>query len=196
LPFESRRGADHRCADCITRPKLFGIARAPLVYDQIAMSLIQRFKYNGKLQLARPLAELLLTAFRRFWEPDRIDTIVPVPLHIARFRSRGFNQSYLMVNHWNKIAGGVHNSANGHQIERELLVRSRATLPQTSLGRKQRAVNIKDAFALRETFNIEGKHILLIDDVYTTGATANECARVLVDGGAGQVDVLTLARAV
>jgi ComF family protein len=160
------------------------------------MKAIQRFKYNGKLQLVRPLAELLLTAFRMHWEPKCIDMIVPVPLHRSRFRSRGFNQSYLMVNGWAKLAGNEDMSSIGNRIERQVLSRRRATLPQASLGRKQRASNIKNAFELNKQTEIVGKHVLLVDDVYTTGATVNECARVLMDGGAGQVDVLTLARAV
>ncbi len=160
------------------------------------MRVIQRFKYDGKLQLVRPLAELLLTSYRMYWEEDRVDMIVPVPLHLSRFRSRGFNQSHLLVSCWKKIAGDGANSSNGYRIERELLIRRRATQPQTLLGREQRAANIKNAVALRNASKILNKHILLIDDVYTTGATVNECARVLVNGGAGQVDVLTLARAV
>ncbi len=196
FPFESRKGVDHRCGDCITHPKFFEIARAPLVYDQVAMRVIQRFKYNGKLQLVRPLAELLLMTYRMFWKTDSVDLVVPVPLHLSRFRSRGFNQAYLMANCWKKIAGDGENLSNGHRLERELLIRSRATLPQTSLGREQRTVNMKNAFTLNNSSEIMDKHILLVDDVYTTGATVNECARVLVNGGAGRVDVLTLARAI
>ena len=196
LPFESRQGTDHRCGGCIENPKYFRIARAPLVYDQILMRLIQRFKYKGKLQLARPLAELALTACRLFWDRGLIDMIIPVPLHISRMRTRGFNQSYLLVRNWNQMAAPGGELSGGYRIEPDLLVRSRATAPQTSLGRKQRSDNIKKAFALTDRNEVAGKRILLIDDVYTTGATVNECARELLNGGAGQVDVLTLARAV
>jgi ComF family protein len=101
-----------------------------------------------------------------------------------------------MVNCWAKLAGNEDMSSIGNRIERQVLSRRRATLPQASLGRKQRASNIKNAFELNKQTEIVGKHVLLVDDVYTTGATVNECARVLMDGGAGQVDVLTLARAV
>lgn len=160
------------------------------------MRLIQRFKYKGKLQLARPLAELALTACRLFWDRGLIDMIIPVPLHISRMRTRGFNQSYLLVRNWNQMAAPGGELSGGYRIEPDLLVRSRATAPQTSLGRKQRSDNIKKAFALTDRNEVAGKRILLIDDVYTTGATVNECARELLNGGAGQVDVLTLARAV
>ncbi len=82
------------------------------------------------------------------------------------------------------------------RIERDVLIRDVPTLPQTAFGRSQRAVNIKNAFDLKSEEKIVDKRILLVDDVYTTGATANECARLLLNRGAQQVDVLTLARAV
>ncbi len=195
FPFESRQGMDHRCGDCITKPKYFRIARAPLVYEQVLMRIIHHFKYNGKLQLTNPLGELLLTAYWLFWEPDAFDIILPVPLHISRFRDRGFNQAYLLVCNWPKVAGRDSKPATGYQVVRDLLIRSRKTQPQSSLGRKQRAAIIKNAFALTDPNMVENKRILLIDDVYTTGATVNECARLLVDNGADSVDVLTLARA-
>ena len=196
LPLKSRQGADHRCGDCIREPKGYRIARAPLIYEQILTRVIHCFKYKGKLQLAKPLAELLLTAFRLFWEPDSIDIILPVPLHIKRFRMRGFNQAYLLVCNWNNLAGQHPSRPVQLQIERNLLVRAAATVPQSALGRAERAINIKNAFNLNTPAKVKDKRILLIDDVYTTGATVNECTRLLLSCGARHVDVLTLARAV
>ena len=196
LPIKSRLGADHRCGDCISEPKNFRIARAPLIYEQILTRVIHCFKYKGKVQLANPLAELLLTAFRLFWEPDSIDIILPVPLHKKRFRMRGFNQAYLLVSSWHILAGQYPDHPAPLQIERNLLVRAAATVPQSALGRAQRAVNIKNAFGLNNPDQVLDKRILLIDDVYTTGATVNECTRLLLNCGARHVDVLTLARAV
>jgi len=196
LPLNSRQGLDHRCGDCIREPKSYRIARAPLIYEQILTRVIHCFKYQGKVQLAKPLAELLLTAFRLFWEPDSIDMILPVPLHIKRFRMRGFNQACLLVGNWNILAGQYPHRPAQLRIERNLLVRAAATLPQSALGRAERAVNIKNAFDLNNPHQVKDKRILLIDDVYTTGATVNECTRLLLNGGARQVDVLTLARAV
>jgi ComF family protein len=196
LPTKSRQGVDHRCGDCISEPKNFRIARAPLIYEQILTRVIHCFKYKGKVQLANPLAELLLTAFRLFWEPDSIDIILPVPLHKKRFRMRGFNQAYLLVSSWNILARQHPDHQIPFQIERNLLVRAQATVPQSALGRAQRAANIKNAFDLNEPNQVIDKRILLIDDVYTTGATVNECARLLLNADAGHVDVLTLARAV
>ena len=195
-PFKSRQGADHRCGDCITEPKYFSIARAPLVYEQIMTRVIHCFKYKGKVQLTNPLSEILLTAFSLFWEKDCIDIILPVPLHIKRFRKRGFNQAYLLVRNWNILGGRNPYCLAELQIERSLLVRTAATASQTALGRAKRAANIKNAFDLNDRDRIKNKRILLIDDVYTTGATVNECARLLLSYGARQVDILTLARAI
>jgi len=196
LPFESRHGIDHRCGDCSVSPKKFRIARAPLVYEQIFTEVIHCYKYRGKIQLARPLGELLLTAFRLFWDKDSIDVVVPVPLHLKRLRKRGFNQVYLLIRNWQTIAGQVSLDLSDLQIERDVIVRNVPTVPQTGLGRRQRAENIKNAFELVDEAKIIDKRILLVDDVYTTGATVDECARLLLHHGAAHVDVLSLARAV
>ena len=193
LPFKSRHGMDHRCGDCGESPKKFRIARAPMVYEKIFTEVIHSYKYKGKIQLARPLAELLLTAFRHFWGRDSIDVIIPVPLHLKRFRKRGFNQAYLLLQKWQSMANF---DINAFQVERDILVRTSPTAPQTGLGRKERAANIKDAFDLVDEAKIIDKRVLLVDDVYTTGATVNECARLLTARGAKYVDVLSLARAV
>jgi ComF family protein len=194
--FTSREGEDHLCGECLESPKKFRTARAFGVYDKALMTLIHCFKYNGKIQLACPLGKLLLSSFNLYWNLNSIDMIIPVPLHVKRFRTRGFNQAFLLVKDWDKIAATWNVKLPVMQIERHALVRNRWTEPQTGLGRKKRMANIKNAFSLKNSPKIIGKRILLVDDVLTTGATANECAKVLLRGGAGQVDVLTLARAV
>ena len=196
LPFKSRQGEDHRCGDCIVSPKKFRLARASLVYEKNATEVIHCFKYKAKIQLAESLSELLLTTFRLFWEKDSVDVIVPVPLHPKRLRQRGFNQSYLLVRYWKMLAASTSLDPCNFEIERDVLVRKRPTAPQTALGRERRAANIKNAFDIRGREIIKNKRVLLVDDVYTTGATVNECARLLLKYGAEHVDVLTLARAV
>ena len=109
---------------------------------------------------------------------------------------RGFNQAYLLVYSWNILSGQYPDHPAQLQIERNLLIRAAATVPQSALGRAQRAVNIKNAFDLNDPDKVIDKRILLIDDVYTTGATVNECTRLLLNCGVRHVDVLTLARAV
>jgi ComF family protein len=172
------------------------LARASLVYEKNATEVIHCFKYKAKIQLAESLSELLLTTFRLFWEKDSVDVIVPVPLHPKRLRQRGFNQSYLLVRYWKMLAASTSLDPCNFEIERDVLVRKRPTAPQTALGRERRAANIKNAFDIRGREIIKNKRVLLVDDVYTTGATVNECARLLLKYGAEHVDVLTLARAV
>jgi ComF family protein len=196
IPFESRHGLDHHCGECSTSPKNFRIARAPLIYEQVFTEVIHSFKYKGKIQLARPLGELLLMAFGLFWDKDSIDVVVPVPLHIKRLRERGFNQALLLTRYWQTITGQMPVDPSDLRVENNVLVRRIPTAPQSGLGRKQRAANIKGAFGILEKAKIIDKRILLVDDVYTTGATADECARLLVHHGAANVDVLSLARAV
>lgn len=196
IPFKSRQGENHYCGACIATDKKFGIARAPLVYDRIITEVIHCFKYRGKIQLARPLGELLLTAFMFFWDKDSIDIILPVPLHPSRFRRRGFNQADLLIRNWPDMAARRFCDFSPIRIESDVLIRKSPTAPQTALGRAQRTVNIKNAFDLNREEAIVDKRVLLIDDVYTTGATVNECGRLLLSRGAHQVDVLTLARAI
>lgn len=199
IMFKSREGEDHICGKCITSPKKIRRSRALGVYDKAFMSVIHCLKYKGKIQLAKPLGMLLFSAFMSCWDKESIDIIVPVPLHKKRFRERGFNQSFLLIRDWVQLAKSLSINFAHIEIDKHLLFRNRWTESQTGLGRKQRAANIKNAFSINKSSNIAGiieKRILLVDDVYTTGATANECAKVLLRGGAGSVDVLTLARAV
>ena len=131
----------------------------------------------------------------RLWDIEGIDLVVPVPLHARRLKTRGFNQAFLLVKDWPCFAGASGINITDSLIDRHLFVRDRWTEPQTGLNRKERMGNIKGAFSVTDASKISGKRILLVDDVYTTGATADECSRVLVNNGAEQVDVLTLARA-
>jgi ComF family protein len=159
------------------------------------MAAIHRLKYKGKIQLARPFGMLLYTAFVSYWEENSVDLIIPVPLHVKKFRMRGFNPSFLLVRDWASIAAMLNDKLNVIPVSRDVLERRRWTEPQTGLGRKKRLTNVKNAFSINDLSKISGKKILLVDDVYTTGATVNECAKVLINGGAEHVDVLTLARA-
>lgn len=195
IMFKSREGDDHFCGDCIKEPKEFKIARAPGIYDRTLKKAIHCFKYRGKIQMARPFGMLLFAAFIRFWDIKNIDLIVPVPLHLKRLKARGFNQAYLLVKNWKKLAASSGMEASDITVDRNVLVRSRWTEPQTGLGRKKRMKNIKNAFKVNDCSRIAGGRILLIDDVLTTGATVNECAKTLISDGAKRVDVLTLARA-
>jgi ComF family protein len=195
VPFKSREDQNHLCGDCITQPKKFRMARAAMACDQQLMAVIHRFKYAAKTQLAGPLGGLMLSVFMRQWEGEKVDLVLPVPLHPQKFRSRGFNQSYLLIRSWKAIASAMHIALSDFPICTDVLIRSKATVPQTGLGRRQRLKNIMGVFSVRFPEKVYGKSLLVVDDVYTTGATVNECARILLKFGAERVDVLTLARA-
>jgi ComF family protein len=180
--FASRDGADRVCGDCQADPPPFTRARAATIYDGAAAQAIKRFKFTRQMPylpvmqhwLQRPLClELVADA----------DLIVPVPLHPKRLKQRGFNQALLLAKAFPQIPMG-----------REAVVRVRHTAPQVELKPKERRDNVKGAFAVPDPALVQGKNVLLLDDVYTTGATVRECARVLLKAGACRVDVLTVAR--
>ena len=118
----------------------------------------------------------------------RVDLIVPVPLHPKRLRWRGFNQSVLLARQVSR--------AYDLPMDPFIVVRHKETTPQTQLSEAERRRNVRGAFSLRSGKTLHGKTLLLVDDVYTSGATVNECSRVLKQGGAKEVHVLTLARAI
>jgi ComF family protein len=135
--------------------------------------------------LAKPLAALAIRALR---EEPAADVIVPVPLHPSRLRARGFNQSLLIADRLGRHLGRPVCAVD--------LIRTVATEPQTSLSRRERIRNLRRAFVVRHTDAFAGRRVLLIDDVYTTGTTINECAKALRSAGAASVSALTLARTI
>jgi len=159
------------------------------------MDLIHAYKYYGKVQLARPFGRLLFHAFIRHYDISHIDYIIPIPLHISRLKQRGFNQSLLMLQEWPKLIKELNGSQTIPDLKKGALIRTKNTKSQIGLNKKQRKKNIKNSFKIVYPSILSGKKILLIDDVYTTGATAEECGEVLSTIRAKEVNVLTLARA-
>jgi ComF family protein len=137
------------------------------------------------LALAEPLGDLLAET-RALLPEDAVDLVVPVPLHRRRQRERGFNQSWLLAR---RLAASW-----GVQALPDVLVRARGTLPQTDLGAAERCHNVRGAFRVSRPEAVRGRHVVLVDDIMTTGATAGECAALLGAGGATTVGVLTVAR--
>jgi ComF family protein len=187
-PFISREGQDHTCGECLAEERDFKKARSFGVYEGTLLEAVHRLKYGKRVPMARPLALAVRKTFFEYWSPEKVDLLVPVPLHIKRLRERGFNQAYLLVMRWAK--------RDGLRCDGRLLRRVRWTEPQTTMNRKDRRKNVKGAFAVNRPELVRGKRIVLVDDVYTTGSTVNECAKVLKRAGAEEVNVLTLARAV
>ncbi|MDM8525421.1 ComF family protein [Desulfococcaceae bacterium HSG8] len=192
------RGGNEVCRDCSEFPKHFRVARAFGAYEkegEIFARAIRCFKYDEKTQLARPYEKLLFATFIRHWNKADIDIVMPVPLHIKRMRKRGFNQAYLLIRKWHRLAESFNIDLSNIRIEREILIRNKNTIPQVEMtDRTERMENIRGAFVVRNPSKIRGKKILLVDDVHTTGATVDECAKVLSETGAEYTDVLTLAR--
>ena len=191
--FKSREGKDHVCGKCIKTPLRYGKARAYGLYDRSLRTSIHHLKYHRKTYLAEPLGLLLLSTFIKNWDPEDIHVIIPTPLHNGRLKKRGFNQTFQLIRKWPDWL-----KKSGHDdfhimIDQDILFRKRKTRAQVGMGRKERIANIKGVFEVRDRSKIDGKNVLLIDDVLTTGATANECVKTLFKNGAGNVDVLTLA---
>ena len=193
--FPGRTGRDHSCAACSRTPPKYDQARAVGVYEGSLKTVIQKFKYRGQMEWADPLGLLLYLAAREHGVLNNCDVLLPVPLHPSRLRQRGFNQSYLMLRKWPRYAR-LFDSAGGLPfIDPWLLRRRRPTAPQTGLAPKARRANVQGAFQIVDPQGVlKGRQVLLVDDVFTTGATASACVQALKsEGQAVGVCVLTLA---
>jgi ComF family protein len=185
LPYPA--GKAHLCALCLKERRYFAIHRTCASYEGALKEAIHRFKYESVFPLRRVLGDLLHPTLKAMRREHPVDVLVPVPLHIRRLRERGFNQTLLLVRELSKRTGIPY-------CERAL-AKIKDTPVQISLKKRERGKNVKGVFEVKDPEAIQGKAIVLVDDVYTTGATVNECARILVMAGAKQVAVLTVARA-
>ena len=186
FPFDYDHGPGALCGECVRRLPPFHCARAVLLYNDGSRDLVIAFKHRDRTDaapaygawMARAGAELLADA----------DLLVPVPLHRMRLIQRRFNQSALLAHAlatWSGVACAP-----------DALIRTRPTPSQGRLNRAARVRNVQGAFKVRRVGDMEGRRIVLVDDVLTTGATASACARALLRAGAVSVDVLTLTRVV
>jgi ComF family protein len=180
--FASRDGADRVCGECQADPPPFTRARAAAIYEGPVAQAITNFKFSRLMAylpvmqhwLQRPLCRELVAA---------ADLLVPVPLHPKRLKHRGFNQALFLAQAFPSAP-----------LAREAVIRTRHTVPQVGLNPKERQDNVKGAFAVPDPALVQDKNVLLIDDLFTTGSTVRECARVLRRAGARRVEVLTVAR--
>ena len=174
------------CAKCIKDFYCFYKARSIAIYKGNIRDLLISFKYEGKLNRSNSLLEILISNFPE--DLDEFNCIVPVPLHIAKLRSREYNQSVI-------LAGGL---AKHMGVECNLfgLKRIRDTRPQIEITNEaERMKNVKGAFTVSKESDFKGRSVLLVDDVFTTGSTSDECSKMLLKSGAYKVQVLTLTRA-
>ncbi len=186
VPFEHDRGAGAECGACLAEPPRYTAARAALVYGGPARRVLLALKHGDRQHLARIMAGHMARAAGPLLGTDVL--IVPVPLHWRRLWQRGFNQAALLAR---ALARG-----SGAPIAVDALVRAKPTAISRGLGRSARARNVRGAFRVRDRALVRGRRIVLVDDVLTTGATADACARVLRRAGAQEVHVLTFARVV
>ena len=177
------------CDACRRSPPPYAFARAVAEYRDGMREAIHALKFGGRPVLATPLGRLLAEAGARALPVppgDWVEGLVPVPLHPARLAERGFNQAELLAA---PCAARWRVPLLPHA-----LIRLRATRPQTDLDPAARRANVRDAFRVRRPPAVEGRRVLLVDDVLTTGATVGAAARALRAAGAAAVGVLTLAR--
>jgi ComF family protein len=176
------------CAACHADPPAFDRARAVMAYDAGSRGLVLAFKHADRTEAAPPFARWMARAGAELLA--EADVIAPVPLHRWRLLARRYNQAALLANQLGRLSG--------LPVVPDLLVRRRNTPSQGRLSAAGRSRNVAGAFAVhpRHAARVRGRCVLLVDDVLTTGATVAACTRVLRRAGAGQVDVLTLARVV
>ncbi len=193
IPFPHALGDGVKCAACLTRPPSFVWARSALAYDDASRDLILGFKHADKLEGATLFARWLFSAARDL--VGQADLLVPVPLHWRRLALRRYNQAAVLAHGLGVIANVP--------VDTSILVRSKASISQGEMpSAKARLKNVARAFTVVSTSpdkkarRLSGKNVVVVDDVLTTGATANACCKALLRGGAGAVSIITLARVV
>ena len=183
-PFVSEEGGALLSPAAIADPPAYERARAAARYGDVARELVHFLKYGDRLDLAWPLGQWMARAGAELLSDA--DALVPVPLHWTRLLQRRFNQSAMLA------------QTIGAAVADHIIVRSRATRPQYGLARSERARNVQGAFEVAKSarVDVKGRKLILVDDVLTSGATVDACARSLRRAGASRVDVLVLARVV
>ncbi|MGE5557367.1 MAG: ComF family protein [Bacillota bacterium] len=176
------------CYLCRTERYFFGKVRCAAVYDGIIKQLLYRLKYYGESYLGEKLGDLLAERIKGDWGCYFYDLIVPIPISAGKIAERGYNQAAL-------LASGVAEFLR-KPLAGEALIRHKETLSQNELSLPERKKNLQDAFLTAKPAQVAGRRILLVDDIFTTGATLSYAARELLKSGAGSVDALVLAAGV
>jgi ComF family protein len=186
VPLVGAAGAEDVCESCARHPPAWDRGAAAVIYGGAGRKVVLALKHGDRLDMVRPLAGWMASAGRALLA--EADVIAPVPLHWRRLVRRRYNQSAELARRLGRIAG--------RPVATDLLLRRRATTPQEGMSRAERVANQAAAFAVnpRRAAALEGRAVLLVDDVLTTGATLSACADCLRQGGAARVDVLALAR--
>lgn len=186
LPFEGEITNKFECTNCREMELHFSYARSAVVAKSVVLEAIHRFKYSHALWFENFLTDLLLREAAPVLHGQNWDFIAPVPLHSLKEREREFNQAEILAGHLS--------AATKIPLNTKLLRRVTPTMTQTRLTKQQRAENMRGAFAVHPGMKLSGEKIILVDDVFTTGATTSACAKALRKAGAGEVCVWTVAR--
>ena len=186
LPYPGDLTTSFVCSNCSGLELHFSAARSAVVAKSVVLEAIHRYKYQHALWFEKFLADLLVRAATTELKRECWDFIIPVPLHPLKLREREFNQAGRLARHLSR--------AVNLPLDEKSLRRITPTATQTLLTREQRAANMKNAFAVLPGVRLDGKRIVLVDDVFTTGATTGACARALRQAGAADVCVWTVAR--
>jgi ComF family protein len=188
LPFAYEAGGEAECGRCLADPPPFERLRAAVAYGDTARKVALKLKYSGRPGIAETLAHFMARQLPAC--TDEAALLVPVPLHRWRIWKRGYNQAGLIAQALSR--------RSGLPVALDLLRRTRATPPLKGLGRRERALAVRGVFAVakEDRPRLRGRHVILVDDVFTSGATAGGCARTLRRAGARSVAVLTWARVV
>lgn len=189
FPFEFRlknKKTKLLCPKCLKKPYKFDKAVATVHYDEFSKKIILPLKHGDKTQYAKSIASMMSMSGRALAMES--DFIIPVPIHLTRMLKRKYNQASLIATYLSKIYS--------KPVLYSTLLRAKSTKSQGHLSERERKQNVSGVFSVKHPKKINGKNILLIDDVFTTGATVNECAKVLKKNGANKVFVLTFARVV
>lgn len=186
LPYDGEITTHFACANCREMDLHFQSARAAVIAGHVVLDVIHRYKYQRALWFEPFLADLLVRAARPALAKEHWDMIVPVPLHPLKKREREFNQA-------ERLSARL-GEATSVPVKKSELRRVEPTRTQTLLTREQRAANMRNAFAVRPGCQLEGRRVILVDDVLTTGATTSAAAHALRNAGAREVHVWTVAR--
>lgn len=177
---------NHFCQECSEKKRYYDRGRCLFIYDGKIKEAFHLFKYAGRRSLINSFEKLIP---KQIPSPlGKYDLIIPVPLHRNKLRKRGFNQSLLIAHAVGKL-WGIH-------VNPFILKKIKDTPPQTGLSYDERAENLKEAFFVSNPRMVINKNILLVDDVFTTGFTIQECARALKKSGVNSVDFFTIARTI
>jgi ComF family protein len=188
LPFQGDITTAFECTNCREGDFHFRSARSAVLARDAVLEAVHRYKYNRALWIEPFLADLLIRQAKPELAAEKWDCIVPVPLHSTKQREREFNQAERLAD---RLGAATQLPVNKH-----LLRRVAATRTQTLLSRPERVANVRRAFAMGKGIQLSGQRLVLVDDVFTTGATTSACARVLIQGGASEVCVWTVARGI